>query len=113
MNDGWRVFVPCWQFFDRVGPRARVYTREDGSAEWTLALSAPPRRWWRILFNPAGNLHHADQNLVERLLSEIAAEGVDATNLVDLTSYQILARRLGEGRAFKIEANGVEVLRST
>jgi len=110
--DLWRVFVPTWRFFDRVGPRPRVFVRPAGGA-WQPALAPPPRRWAALIYNPEGNLHHADQNLVERLLHEIAARDFDPDAVGHSTSYQILVRRLRAEvpRAeFKIVVGGEDVL---
>ena len=115
MPNLWRVFVPSWRFFDRIGPRPRVFVRSVGESEWTLALVAPPRRWTSLVFNPRGNLHHADQNLVDRLLAEIQNGDGDATAIGESVSYGLLIRRLrtvvpaGE---FKISVDGDDVVRA-
>ena len=101
-----RVFIPSWRFFDRVGARPRVYVGAGSS--WRPLFTPPPRRWWRLLFNPAGNLHHANQNLVERLLSEVSR----TDDVASLNSYRVLAHlaRLDGAKHFKLVAGGEDIL---
>lgn len=101
-----RIFIPTWRFFDRIGARPRLLIETaDG---WRPLFKPPRRHWWRLVFNPGGNLHHANQNLTDRLLDEVGR--VD--DVRHLTSYQIvthLARARG-ARRFKLTAADQDIL---
>jgi len=88
-----RLLFPSWAFFDVAGATPMLEVRrcapagagEHGeenakacSGQWLAALQAPTRRWWHLLFNPAGTRMLAAQTLVERWLMEQARDGADA-----------------------------------
>src|SRR5690606_30566139 len=96
-------WIPTWRFFDAQGSNAELWVREAG--EWRRGFEPPRRPWYLIFFNPRWSEFHARENLLERLVAEIG-EGRDPETLV---SYR-LVERLAGGRAFKIVAQGQDVL---
>jgi hypothetical protein len=111
----WRILVPSWRFFDRVGIHPQLFVRTQG--DWVLAVTQPRLRWYSLFFNPQYNYYHACNNLLERLILELV-ENVD--NIETLVSYQLvknLARQFASDRLsffgpidFKITIQGQDVL---
>jgi hypothetical protein len=99
----WRIFVPTWRFFDVVGAHPELLVRVNG--RWEPAISRPRFHWYTLFFNPTGNYYHACNNLLERLVSEIAA-GAAPEQLVSFA----LVRDLAGGREFKVTVDGQDVL---
>jgi hypothetical protein len=111
----WRILVPSWRFFDRIGIHPQLFVRFKD--DWILASSRPSLRWYSLFFNPAYNYYHACNNLLERLILELAE---NSENIETLVSYQIvktLARDFARERLslqgpieFKITIQGQDVL---
>lgn len=99
----WRIWIPTWRFFDTPGVAAEMWVRENG--EWRIFPELPRRRWSQIFWAPDWAMYHAQRNLIERLVEEVA-RGAGATTLVSLD----LIRHMAEGRAFRITANGQDVV---
>lgn len=77
-----RQLFPSWEFFDvaRLPPalQLRRLSLQDGPGHWLGAVHPSPRRWWHLLYNPAGTQSLAAQTLVERWYTELAELGEDA-----------------------------------
>ena len=101
----WRVLIPTWRFFDAVGDFPELLLKVNG--RWQNANPRPRFSWYSLFFNPAGGLYHARNNLLERLLQEIAAGG-DSEKLESFA----LVRELAGAHEFKITVNGESVLHS-
>lgn len=91
-----RVLFPSWRFFDdvQVAPVLLVRTASGDGAfgEW-LPLLSPPRREWplSLAWNPGGNLHLAEQVLLERLLADVAEwDETRGDDVDDLVSYELV-----------------------
>lgn len=89
-----RCLVPAWRFFEQIEPvpwlHYRVATRGDDWSDWRDALTAPARTPGSLLLNAAGNLHLAQQSLIEHLVAELedAAELGRAPD--ELVSYRLV-----------------------
>lgn len=82
-----RLFFPSWKFFDSVGSLPKLYFQIE-SRQWEPLLHSPPIVWWNLFVNSEGNLHHAYQNLVNRLvldLNQLSSNSPD-----ELTSFQLV-----------------------
>jgi len=99
----WRIFIPTWRFFDEVGVHPELLVKIDG--QWRSMVNRPRVRWFALFFNPEFGYYHASNNLLERLLVEVAA-GADPEHLVSFA----LVRDLAGGREFKLTVNGESVL---
>lgn len=108
MNAAWRILIPSFRFYDRVGPTLALW-REGSDGNWHLVTPAPRRRWFQLFFHPRGNEFLATQNLLERLLIEAGADQTQTTNLV---SYQIVRELSGatKNQRFKITADADDAL---
>lgn len=109
----WRVFVPCWRFFDRGAGFPELLARLEGE-EWRPVLQKPEPGWGGVVLAPEAGLYHAHSNLLERLVQELA----DHNSPQDLVSYRLtenlvrekLRPQPGQDFEFKIELAGEEVL---
>ncbi len=70
-----RQLFPSWEFFDvaRLPPtlQLRRLSLQGGPGYWLGAVHPSPRRWWHLLYNPAGTQSLAAQTLVERWYTEL------------------------------------------
>jgi hypothetical protein len=100
-----RSLLPSWRFFEDVEPGPelsfRVVTAGAEPGPWRAALA--PRSSVLPLVNARGNLHLAEQSLVEQLEAEL--DGVELERAPELVPYR-LVQRLVEARLR--EAGGVE-----
>lgn len=90
-----RSLFPSWRFFEEVEPGPQllfcvVVGGEQGP--WQPVLTPVRRRG--VLLNAAGNLHLAQQSLVEQLWSELDGISLDAAP--QLTVYQLVQRLVVE-----------------
>jgi hypothetical protein len=89
-----RCLVPAWRFFEHIEPvpslHYRVAPHGDDWSDWRDALTAPARTPLSLLLNAAGNLHLAQQSLIEHLVAELedAAELGRARD--ELVSYRLV-----------------------
>jgi hypothetical protein len=76
------LLFPSWTFFDaaRLTPTLQVRRiSADGSADvWRAAVTPPRRRWWHVVFNPAGTQTLAAQTLVEAWYRELTEDSDEA-----------------------------------
>lgn len=70
-----RAFLPSWKFFAESGPTPTLYVRWSENANdlgpWQELLPKMERKWWHLVFNPSGNLLHAERSLVQQLTMEL------------------------------------------
>jgi hypothetical protein len=90
------LLFPSWAFFDaaRLTPTLEVRRLPtDGSADaWRAAVTPPRRRWWHVVFNPAGTQTLATQTLVETWYRELTDDADEApTNGTSLPLVMALA----------------------
>jgi hypothetical protein len=112
----WRIWVPTWRFFDSTGIHPELFVR--GTGDWVRAVNRPRSHWYSLFFNPQFNHYHACNNLLERLILELAELGTN--HLEDLVSYQLmqdLARQFiraqllpGHRFEFKLSIQGQDIL---
>jgi hypothetical protein len=76
------LLFPSWTFFDaaRLTPTLQVRRlATDGPADvWRAAVTPPRRRWWHVVFNPAGTQTLAAQTLVEAWYRELTEDSGEA-----------------------------------
>ena len=77
-----RQLFPSWEFFDvaRLPPtlQLRMLFSNRAAGDWLEVVRPLPRRWWHLIFNPAGTHALAAQTLVERWYTELLELGEDA-----------------------------------
>lgn len=92
-----RLVFPSWAFFDRLGEPAALELRPDGATAWLPAVVPVPRRWWHVVWHPAGTRTLAAQGVVERAVAEhdgrLPATAATAVQLERLAAA--LARPIG------------------
>jgi hypothetical protein len=104
----WRVWVPTWRLFDRLGPGPQLYARQGG--QWVPLLQHPPRpRWYSLFYNPQGCLFHARQNLLFRLVEEVQTTE-HPRELVSFQLMEVLVRKLTGQDEFRITVEGQDVI---
>lgn len=111
----WRILIPTWRFFDRIGSEPNLWVRVDD--RWIELLTAPKVNLFTLLFNAKGNLHHAHINLLERLIDELNASSSNGLTVHDLVSYRLVADIVRARAArlpveFKVTARGEDVLKA-
>lgn len=99
----WRILIPTWRFFDSVGISPELLVFSDNA--WRPFLARPKLHWYSLFFNPRGNFYHAYNNLLERLIVEMA-DGGDPAQLV---SFALIKDLVGD-LEFRILVDGKEVL---
>jgi hypothetical protein len=69
------LLFPSWTFFDAVRATPALEIRPFPTAgmagDWRPAVTPPRRRWWHLVFNPAGTHTLAAQTLVEAWCREL------------------------------------------
>ncbi len=78
----------------RLPPTLQLRRLSGGGTEapWFEVVRPSPRRWWHVVFNPAGTQSLATQTLVERWYTELVEHGEQApASLVSLTLVTALA----------------------
>ena len=104
-----RCFFPAWRFFEEIAPSPRLHHRlavRDARATgialhsrlpnggelgpWVPSLTAPKRGSVSLWLNAAGNLHLAEQSLVERLYDDLEEERADVLGVTQSVSYQLV-----------------------
>ena len=79
-----RQLFPSWKFFDvaQLPPtlQFRVLPDEGEPGAWYNVVRPWPRRWWHLLFNPAGTQTLAAQTLVEQWYTELVERGEEAAS---------------------------------
>ncbi|QJR36823.1 hypothetical protein [Gemmatimonas groenlandica] len=74
-----RQLFPSWAFFDeaRLPPTLQLRLLPDSgtTGSWQHVIRPSPRRWWHVVFNPAGTQTLAAQTLVERWYTELVELG--------------------------------------
>ena len=74
-----RQLFPAWEFFDvaRLPPtlQLRLLFGNGTTSPWDPVVRPAPRRWWHVVFNPAGTQTLAAQTLVERWYTELVELG--------------------------------------
>lgn len=100
-----KLFLPSWNFFNDF---TAVPTMEfavvgsgDTAGDWrpVFVASAAPR-WWRMGFNPQGNLELLEQTLVERAAEEFRGQPPVITDTRDGTYPGLV--RLARGRIARL-----------
>jgi len=95
-----RCLVPAWRFFEQIEPvpslHYRVAPRGDDWGDWRNALTAPARTPSSLLLNAAGNLHLAQQSLVEHLVSEVEVAAELGRAQDELVSYRLVCALIGQ-----------------
>lgn len=110
----WRILIPTWRFFDAVGVHPELFVRIQG--EWQPVITRPRLRWYSLFFNPGYNRFHACNNLLERLILELAGDVKSIERLVSYKLVENLAREFARARAhdslfeFKVTIQGQDVL---
>jgi hypothetical protein len=94
---GWALFrclVPAWRFFEQSEPvpslHYRVAPHGDDWSDWRDALAAPARTPGSLLLNAAGNLHLAQQSLIEHLMAELEDAAGPERAEDELVSYRLV-----------------------
>jgi hypothetical protein len=79
-----RQLFPSWEFFDVTGLppilQIRLLPSRDPAAGWRNVVRPPRRRWWHVLFNPAGTQTLAAQTLVETWCRELMEQDDTSTD---------------------------------
>ena len=79
-----RLLFPSWAFFDIVGEppslEVLVHHEHHPTGVWQRVVYPARRRWWHILFNPAGTRTLAAQTVVERCYAELISDDGDAAS---------------------------------
>lgn len=98
-----RQLFPSWEFFDvaRLPPtlQLRLLSAIGGPGPWQPVVRPSPRRWWHVVFNPAGTQTLAAQTLVERWYTELvelgdqSASSRESLGLVTALAEHALAMR--------------------
>jgi hypothetical protein len=91
-----RQLFPSWEFFDvaRLPPtlQLRLLPSRGVAGPWSGVVRPSPRRWWHVVFNPAGTQTLAAQTLVERWYTELVEQGEEApASIASLTLVMALA----------------------
>ncbi len=85
-----RQLFPSWEFFDvaRLPPTLQIRLLPEAGAcdGWLEVVRPSPRRWWHVLFNPAGTQTLAAQTLVERWYTELVDGGAHTAACQELFS---------------------------
>jgi len=89
-----RCLVPSWRFFDQVEPmpalRYRVAPHGGDWGDWREALTAPRRTRSSLWLNAAGNLHLAQQSLIEHLVADLEGAAESGAAPHELVSYRLV-----------------------
>jgi hypothetical protein len=103
LNNRWlflfRSLFPSWQFYHAPGPTPRIFwhrTDEAGASErWQPLIGKT--RWClaSLWYNPAVNLAHAQQTLIEQLANDLASRE-DSDHIEDWVSYRMVKRLVRE-----------------
>jgi len=92
-----RIFVPSWRFFDRLGRVPEVLFRgkslDSESKKWQPLLIKPKRKFYNLLFNPAGNLYLAYMSLIEKVLDDSQSQ---SKKFEDTVSFKLLKNLVRE-----------------
>lgn len=103
------LLYPSWTFFDAVRQTPTLQVRRlpvDGSAgEWRDAVTPPERRWWHVVFHPAGTQTLAAQTLVETWCRELL-EQEDAAGGASLPLVMALGERAVAEMAGSVPRDG-------
>ena len=87
-----RCLFPAWRFFEEIADIPVLSHRliEPGCAPgpWRTTLQAPLRHAGMLFLNAAGNLHLAQQSLVEHLAAQLEDE--PGAEPAQLTSYRLV-----------------------
>jgi len=87
-----RCVFPAWRFFEEIAEVPRLSHRviEPGCAPgpWVNTLHAPVRTPSMLFLNAAGNLHLAQQALVEHLAAQL--EDASQADAARTTSYRLV-----------------------
>lgn len=79
-----RQLFPSWEFFDvaRLPPtlQFRVLPDKEEPVAWYDVVRPAPRRWWHLLFNPAGTQTLAAQTFVEQWYTELVEREEEAAS---------------------------------
>jgi hypothetical protein len=104
-----RQLFPSWEFFDvaRLPPtlQFRLLPDEGEPGAWHDVVRPAPRRWWHLLFNPAGTQTLAAQTLVEQWYTELVEQGEESAvcqgslQLVTALSDSVRRERQSSGSA--------------
>ena len=102
-----RCLFPAWRFFEEIADipvlSHRVIEPDGAPGPWVTTLQAPARHATMLFLNAPGNLHLAQQSLVEPLVAQLEDEpDADPTGL---TSYR-LVQALVAGRIRTLGQSG-------
>jgi hypothetical protein len=105
------LLFPSWTFFDAVRQTPTLQVRRlpvDGSeGEWRAAVTPPSRRWWHVVFHPAGTQTLAAQTLVEMWCRELMEqEDASAAGGASLSLVMALAERAVAAMAGSVPRDG-------
>lgn len=84
----WKFFFPSWRFFENLGLRYSIWTRESSDHSW-VRLKLPVARSSGLLWsNPNGNLQLAFDSILEQFVSELAEDSAIPQILFELIDKQ-------------------------
>jgi len=88
-----RSLFPAWRFFEEIAEipvlSHRVIAQDAAPGPWRCTLHAPARSAGMLFLYAAGNLHLAQQSLVEHLLA-LRQEQPGGDDLSSTTSYRLV-----------------------
>jgi hypothetical protein len=96
-----RSLFPSWRFFEHIAPvptlSYRVSREGADFGPWRDALPPIARTPTSLVLNARGNLHLAQQSLVERLSDDLDGDGdgdgdASPPNIVESSSYRLVQR---------------------
>jgi hypothetical protein len=82
-----RVFLPSWKFFNEAGPQPALWM-QVGDHDWQPVLPENQRSLSQLFLNSEGNLRHALDTMIERLLQESA--NIPSDQLAETVSYRLV-----------------------
>jgi hypothetical protein len=95
------LLFPSWTFFDTVRLTPTLEVRRlpiDGTAgDWRAAIVPEQRRWWNVVFNPAGTRILAAQTVVETWFREVI--DADARDTAHCPSFPLVRALAGRSLA--------------
>lgn len=91
----YRLLIPSWDFFAQPGHRARVEVNFDDSSLWQPLWPLVTVRWFRLFFNPEGNVHHWANRVSEELLLECMSLS-ESQEVSSLKTFQLIEAEVSD-----------------